>query len=241
MTETTGNLLLDSLLPSTRNAILVHCKKVSLPMRAVLHEQGEMPVFGFFMCSGLASVVVTMEEGGSAEVGLVGCEGVVGALHILGPNPAPAECFIQMPGSALRIRLEDMRGFFLESEGFRNRMLEFVQQQAVTLGQLAACNKLHEAEERLARWLLMARDREGTDTMPMTQEFLALMLGTRRTTVTLVAGELQRKGLIEYTRGKVTILSRDGLEIAACACYKVAKDALDMLYQQSVAMSDGVR
>ena len=240
MTETTGNLLLDSLETSTRNTILSHCKKVSLPIRAVLHEQGEMPAFGFFMCSGLASVVVTMEEGGSAEVGLVGCEGVVGALHILGPNPAPAECFIQMPGSALRIRLEDMRGFFLESEGFRNRMLEFAQQQSVVLGQLGACNKLHEAEERLARWLLMARDREGTDTMPMTQEFLALMLGTRRTTVTLVAGELQRKGLIEYTRGKVTILSRGGLEAVACACYRVTKQALDMLYQQSLVMSGGV-
>ena len=210
-------------------------------MRALLHEQSEMPPFGYFMCSGVASVVVTMAEGGSAEVGLVGCEGVVGALHILGPNPAPSECFIQMPGDALRIRLEDMRGFFLKSEDFRDSMLEFVQQQSVTLGQIAACNKLHEAEERLARWLLMARDREGTDTMPMTQEFLALMLGTRRTTVTLVAGELQRKGLIEYTRGKVTILSRKKLEEEACACYRVTKQALDMLYRQNEVMSDGVR
>ena len=179
---------------------------------------------------GVASVVVTMAEGGSAEVGLIGNEGVVGAMHIIGPTPAPARCFIQMDGSAYRIKLEDLRRLFHESEEFRTKILQFVQQQAVSLGQLAACNKLHEAEERLARWLLMTRDRSECDTMYMTQEFIALMLGTRRTTVTMVAGELQRRGLIEYSRGKVTVLSREKLEHAACKCYRITRNALDQLY-----------
>lgn len=227
----TGNLLLDSLSAGTRESALALCKPVALPLRTMLHEQSQMPQYGYFMTSGVASVVVAMPEGGSAEVALVGSEGLIGAMHILGPTPAPAQCFIQMDGSGLRIRLDDLRTLFLESTELRTRVLEFVQQQSVTMGQIAACNKLHEAESRLARWLLMSRDRANTDTMTMTQEFLADMLGTRRTTVTLVAGSLQRQGLIEYKRGKVTIVSRKALEKVACDCYRVTRDALDKLYK----------
>jgi CRP-like cAMP-binding protein len=230
MPTITGNRLLDSLSQATLEQVLGLTRRLDLKLRTMLHEQGEMPGYGYFLCNGVASVVVTMEEGGSAEVGLIGNEGVVGAMHIIGPTPAPAQCFIQMDGSAYRIKLEDMRRLFQESEEFRTRILQFVQQQTVSLGQLAACNKLHEAEERLARWLLMTRDRSDSDTMYMTQEFIALMLGTRRTTVTMVAGELQRQGLIEYSRGKVTVLSRERLEHAACKCYRITRDALDKLY-----------
>jgi CRP-like cAMP-binding protein len=206
-------------------------KRVDLPLHTMLHEQNEMPAYAYFLCSGIASVVVSMPEGGSAEVGLVGREGVIGALHIIGPTPAPAQCFMQMEGAALRIRLDDLRKLFLGSEELRQRMLEFVQQQSVTLGQIAACNKLHEAEARLARWLLMSRDRATMDTMTMTQEFLADMLGTRRTTVTLVAGSLARQGMIDYKRGKVTVLDREALERTACDCYRVTKEALVKLYK----------
>ncbi len=197
----------------------------------MLHDQGVMPTYAYFMCSGVASVVVTMPEGGSAELVLVGREGVVGALDILGPSPTPAQCFIQMEATGLRIKLDDLRRMFHDHEELRRLILEFVQQQAVTLGQLAACNKLHEAEERLARWMAMSRDRMDSNTMAMTQEFLADMLGTRRTTVTLVAGNLQRRGLIDYKRGRVTVLDRAALEAAACDCYRVTKDALFRLYQ----------
>ena len=228
---TTGNLLLDALSPDLRRAVLEMCRPVDLPLRTLLHEQGEMPVYGYFLCSGVASMVVSMAEGGSAEVGLIGREGVIGAMHILGPTPTPAQCFIQLEGTGLRLRLADLRTVFQTSAEFRGRVLECVQQQAVTLEQVAACNKLHETEERLARWLLMSRDRADQDTMTMTQEFLADMLGTRRTTVTLVAGSLQRRGLIDYRRGKVTILDRAALEAAACDCYGVIKEALTNLYK----------
>jgi CRP-like cAMP-binding protein len=229
----TGNLLLDALSPKVRDAVLMASKPVDLPVKTMLHEQAQMPTYGYFITAGMASVVVTMPEGGTAEIGLVGREGVVGAMHILGPSPAPGQCLIQTEACGLRLRLDDLRVLFQEQEELRRFMLEFVQQQMVTLGQIAACNKLHEAEERLARWLLMARDRADRDTMTMTQEFLADMLGTRRTTVTLVAGSLQRRGLIDYRRGKVTVIDRTGLERAACGCYRVTRDALDKLYDSA--------
>jgi CRP-like cAMP-binding protein len=228
---TTGNLLLDALSPELRQAVLTLCRPVDLPIRTLLHEQGEHPAHVYFLCSGITSVVVTMAEGGSAEVGLIGREGLVGAMQLLGPTPTPAQSFIQMEGSAQRIRLDDLKNLFLTSNELRTRILEFVQQQTVTLEQIAACNKLHEAEERLARWLLMSRDRADQDTMTMTQEFMADMLGTRRTTVTLVASSLQERGLISYRRGRVTIVSRENLEKAACDCYRVCKQALHSLYQ----------
>jgi len=231
LSDATGNLLLDALSPELRHSVLAACKPVDLPLRTMLHEQSEMPNYAYFVCSGVASVVVSMPEGGSAEVGLIGCEGVVGALHIIGPTPAPAQCFVQMEMTAQRIRLDDLKAMFMTNAELRGRVLEFIQQQTVTLEQIAACNKLHEAEARLARWLLMARDRSDKDTMTMTQEFLADMLGTRRTTVTLVAGTLQRRGLIDYKRAKITILDRTGLEAAACDCYRVAKEALLRLYK----------
>jgi CRP-like cAMP-binding protein len=227
----TGNLLLNALSPELRQAIVDLCRLVELPVRTLLHEQGEMPVYAYFLCSGVGSVVVSMAEGGSAEVGLIGREGVVGAMHVLGPTPTPAQCFIQMEGTGLRIRLSDLRMLFQTNGQFRIYLLQFVQQQIVALEQIAACNKLHDTEERLARWLLMSRDRADQDTMTMTQEFLADMLGTRRTTVTLVAGSLQRRGLIDYRRGKVTIVNRAALEEAACDCYGVCKEALDNLYK----------
>ncbi len=223
--------MLDALSPKLREQILEMSRRVDLPLRTMLHDQGVMPTYAYFICSGVASVVVTMPEGGSAELVLVGREGVVGAIDILGPTPTPAQCFIQMEATGLRIKLDDLRRMFREHEELRRMLLEFVQQQAVTLGQLAACNKLHEAEARLARWMAMSRDRMDSDTMAMTQEFLADMLGTRRTTVTLVAGNLQRRGLIDYKRGRVTVLDRGALEAAACDCYRVTKEALVKLYQ----------
>lgn len=231
MPAPTGNLLLDALSPELCQAVVRLCRPIDLPIRTLLHEQGEIPAHVYFLCSGVTSVVVTMAEGGSAEVGLIGREGLVGAMQLLGPTPTPAQSFIQMEGDALRIRLDDLRAIFLKSDELRSRILEFVQQQTVTLEQIAACNKLHEAEERLARWLLMSRDRADQDTMTMTQEFMADMLGTRRTTVTLVASSLQERGLISYRRGKVTIVSRHELEKAACDCYRVCKEALHNLYR----------
>jgi hypothetical protein len=152
-----------------------------------------------------------MEDGSTAEVGLIGREGVVGSFHVLGPAKVATSCFIQLEATSLRIPFPALVHAFRSNEEIRDRILEFVQEQAISLSQLAGCNRLHESEERLARWLLMAQDRTGTDVLDFTQEFLGRMLGARRTTVTVIAGVLQRSGLIEYRRGKVTILNRESL------------------------------
>jgi CRP-like cAMP-binding protein len=137
---------------------------------------------------------------------------------------------MQLAGTGYRIPLADLHEAFLDSAEIRARILEFVQEQALSLSQLAACHRLHDAEERLSRWLLMVKDRVNSDVIDLTQEFLAEMLGSRRTTVTLAAGVLQRSGLIEYTRGRVRILDRDKLEQAACDCYQVVKALHHKLY-----------
>ncbi len=233
MAVTTGNLLLDALTPDLRDSILAQCRAIDLPNRTLLHEQGEAAAHVYFLCTGVASLRVAMAEGGSAEVGLLGHEGVVGAMQLLGPIPSASQSCMLVQGTALRIRLEDLRTIFLSSDELRGLVLEFVQQQKVALEQVAACNKLHEAEQRLARWLLMCRDRSEQDTMTLTQEFMADMLGTRRTTVTVVASSLQERGMISYRRGKVTILSPNELEKAACNCYRICNDALRSLYRPS--------
>jgi CRP-like cAMP-binding protein len=225
------NLLLSSLSEANRNLLISYSSEVSLPLRTSLATSLEKPVYAYFLTSGVASVVASSPEGDTAEVGLIGREGVVGGIHLMGPANAPTETFIQIAGRGLRIKMSDLRAVFLSSTEIRLRILEFVQSQTLALGQIAGCHRFHEAEERLARWLLMAQDRTGSDTLGLTQEFLAMMLGARRTTVTMIAGAMQRSGLIEYHRGTVSIPSRENLEAAACDCYQVVKQLQDGLYR----------
>jgi CRP-like cAMP-binding protein len=228
------NLFLESLSHASRDSLVRLSVEVDLPLRKPLYEPGEVPMYAYFMTSGIASVVAMMENGGMAEVGLIGREGVVGSFHLLGPAKVSTRCFIQLEATALRIRFTDLMHIFRTNEEIRDRVLEFVQEQAVSLSQLAGCNRLHDNEERLARWLLMAQDRTQTDTLNFTQEFLGLMLGSRRTTVTLIAGALQRRELIQYRRGRVKILDRANLEAASCDCYRIAKELYASLYSRAV-------
>jgi CRP-like cAMP-binding protein len=228
------NLFLESLSPESRHSLVRLCVEVDLPLRKPLYEPGDTPLYAYFMTSGIASVVAMMEDGGMAEVGLIGREGVVGSFHLLGPAKVSTRCFIQLEATALRIRFTDLMNIFRTNEEIRDRVLEFVQEQAVSLSQLAGCNRLHDNEERLARWLLMAQDRTQTDTLNFTQEFLGMMVGARRTTVTLIAGALQRRELIQYRRGRVKILDRANLEAASCDCYRIAKELYASLYSHAV-------
>jgi CRP-like cAMP-binding protein len=234
MSLKTKNLFLSSLSPSARELLISLSTEVDLPIRTVLYAAEQTPTHAYFMTSGIASIVTAMPDGATAEVGLIGREGLVGSFHLLGPLPASTDCFIQLQGDALRIPLRQLEKAFRSSEEIRDRVLEFVQNQALGLAQLAGCHRLHEAEQRLARWLLMAQDRVHEDDLNFTQEFLAMMLGSRRTTVTAVAGALQRDGTIEYRRGRVKILDREKLEAAACDCYKILKEQFVNLYKQDV-------
>jgi len=233
MSSTPVNLLLNSLSPESRDLLVSRSSAVELPLRTPLYEADRTPKFAYFLTSGIASVVMTMVEGGTAEVVVIGNEGLVGSMHILGTASVQTRCFMQLEGSALRVPLAVLRESFRSSEEIRDRILEFVQHQTLCISQIAGCNRLHGAEERLARWLLMVHDRIASDTLHLTQEFLAEMLGAQRTTVTLVAGILQESGLIEYRRGHVKILNRENLEHVACDCYQVTKRLYHGLYRGS--------
>ena len=226
------NRFIDSLSPSCRERLLASCVEVELPVNRSLYELDEIPPFAYFLTSGFASVVVTLLDGKTAEVGVIGKEGFVGSYHLLGNGKAASHCFVQIAGTALRMPMETLRQLFLESPEIRQRSLEHVQFQITTLSQLTACNALHEAEGRLARWLLMVQDVTGLSTLPLTQEFLGEMLGTRRSTVALVAVALQNAGVIEYSRGKVRILDRARLQQNACECYAVMFEAFGNLYTE---------
>jgi CRP-like cAMP-binding protein len=240
MEVTDTNLLLSALHPKDRDRLLANATSVNLPMKVVLYRSEKQPRYGFFITSGFASIVTRLEQGHSAEVGMIGPEGLVGALHLLGPGLSPSECFMQSDGTALKISFEHLCEAYLQSTGIRQRILEFVQTQALSASQISACHRLHGAEARLARWLLMVRDRIKSDVLDLTQEFLAEMLGSRRSTVTLVAGALQRKGLIEYSRGRVRILDGKDLEAAACSCYPIIRALTVNPYARSLQNGEAV-
>jgi CRP-like cAMP-binding protein len=204
--------------------------EVDLPLTTELYNPGEVPRYGHFMTDGVASIVAFMEDGSGVEVGLIGCEGLVEALHLLGPSNIPTSGFIQVQGRALRLPYAELSKEFQKSESLRAAVLRFIQAQGLIGSQIAACNRLHEVEARLARWLLMVQDRLGRDSFYLTQEFLAEMIGARRTTVTLAAGSLQRASLIEYKRGNIRILDREGLIKTACECYPIVRDLITNLY-----------
>lgn len=226
----TSNLLLDSLSPVSFKLLMDQSKPCALPSRMVLYQPEVAPRYGYFLTAGIASVVASSSDGGAVEVEVIGREGVVGAMHVLGPGLVPTQCFMQMPGTALRIRLSDLKTAFMNSAEFRSRMLAFVQMRSLTLSQIAGCHRMHGAEQRLARWLLMVQNRVQEETLGLTQLFLAEMLGSQRTTVSTVAAVMQHDGLIEYSRGHLRIVNRPGLEALACGCYAVTRDLLANLY-----------
>jgi CRP-like cAMP-binding protein len=173
---------------------------------------------------------VDMRDGGSAETSMIGNEGLVGGVALLGPAPLQAKCFMQIAGTGLRVPLTTMERCLEEVRESRHLVSEFLQSQMIISAQSSACNRLHEAEARLARWLLMLSDRAQSDVLNMTQESIAQMLGTQRSTIAFVAGILQRIGYIQYGRGRVRIADRAGLTTQACECYAVTKRVIDNLY-----------
>lgn len=170
-----------------------------------------------------------MSTGDGVEVGLVGREGVPEALHLLGPAPGITDCFVQVAATALRLDFKRFEQEFFGQEAVRRAMLSYIQYGTLLTAQVAACNRLHGVEERLARWLLMVGDSIGEPRFCLTQEFLAGMIGSRRTSVTLAAGVLKRSSLINYQRGEIEIIDRENLEDSACECYPITRKLLESL------------
>jgi CRP-like cAMP-binding protein len=192
---------------------------VRLKTHHVLHEPGDTLKSAWFSNSGLVSILSVFPDGKCVEVGLIGKEGFVGLPLLVGFRTAPTRAIAQIEGSAFRVDGTVLLGILPQCPALERGLQQFAQVMAVQVTQIAACNRLHEVNERLARWLLMSADRIGSNSVPLTQEFLAQMLGTRRSSVTLAAGMLQKAGLITHSRGDVKIVNRQKLEEAACDCY----------------------
>ena len=185
--------------------------------------------YAYFLEDGLASVVLPMQDGSTVEVGVIGKDGVVGLPILLGADRMPGRTFIQVEGSGFRINAERLKEEFERSGELRRHLQKYLLANLVQSAQNAACNRLHTIGERLSRWLLTCHDRMESDGMALTHEFLAQMLGTPRTTVTLAAGMLHQAGLIDYSRGHVSIKNRSGLEEAACECYGIVRKEFQRL------------
>jgi CRP-like cAMP-binding protein len=214
-----SNKMLLSISDSDYNAIRPHLEYVSLPNHFVLHEAGEKLEFAYFPNRGLISLVVVMKDGNTAEAGIVGNEGFTGTLAAVGLSRSPLQAVVQITGDGFRVEVGALQDT-LESAPHLQMMLgRYAAIQGMQVAQTAACNRLHAIEQRLARWLLMTQDRVAAVSLPITHDFLATMLGTDRPSVSLAASVLQRKKLIEYTRGAVKIVNRKKLEDTACECY----------------------
>jgi CRP-like cAMP-binding protein len=185
-----------------------------------LNEISARIVHGYFMNSGLASILKVMADGKSVEVGLTGTEGFVGLPLAVGYETSPTRALVQITGSAFRIGAKQLTDLLPTCPALEKHLNRYAQEMAMQGAQIAACNKLHPVEQRLARWLLMSQDRVGSSTFVLTQEFLSHMLGTRRASVTIAAGTLQKAGFITYRRGQVKIENRPKLEEASCECYR---------------------
>lgn len=213
------NHLIELLPRGDRARLLAVCEPVQLLLSEVLCEPGEATHHAYFPTGGFISLVTLAAGHPGLEVGMVGREGMVGAQLALGVATSPLRALVQGAGAALRIETKAFRVELARSASLQRHLGRYLYVLMAQLATSAACLRFHLIGPRLARWLLMTQDRAGADTFHVTQEFLAYMLGVRRVGITAAASALQRAGLIEYTRGELTVLDRHGLEHAACPCY----------------------
>jgi CRP-like cAMP-binding protein len=218
-----SNLMLLSISDSDYSSLRPHLEYINLPNHLVLHEAGGRIEFAYFPNRGLISLVVVMKDGRTAEAGIVGNEGFTGAPAAVGLSRGLLRAVVQITGDGFRIKVEALRNALESTPRFQMVLSRYAAVRGMQVAQTAACNRLHNIEQRLARWLLMTQDRVDSGSLRITHDFLATMLGTDRPSVSLAAGVLQRKELIEYTRGAVEIVNRKKLEDSACECYGVIR------------------
>ena len=225
------NLILANLPEAQRDELLAHVVPVELPRGFRLLEPNQTIEYIHFVNHGLISLDVFTMNGDSVEVGVIGYEGITGVACLLGQKNFPHLAIVQMAGSALRIRASVLQAEFAKGGKFLQLIHAFLYTQYVQTSQSVLCNRMHEVEARLARWMLMSSDRTESTSLDLTQEFLAQMLGTRRSSVTVAAGKLQESGLIQYARGRIQILDRKRLEGVACECYQIVRDNYLRIYK----------
>lgn len=214
-----GNHLIDLLPGKDRLRFISACESVDLPLAEVLSEPGKPTKYAYFPTEGFISLIAVVKGSPGVEVGMVGREGMLGVQLALSVATAPLHALVQGAGKAWRISTKAFKAELAVSPALQNELNRYMYVLMSQLADSAACVRFHQIGPRLARWLLMSQDRSRSSSFDVTQEFLAYMLGVRRVGITAAAGVLQKSGLISYSRGKLTVLNRKGLEHAACGCY----------------------
>lgn len=223
------NMLLGALSPGECERIYPHLQLVSLPLGKVLYEPGDTLRHVYFPVDSIVSLLYVLENGASAEISVVGNDGLIGLALFMGGETTPSRAIVQSAGHAYRLIGQRLKDEFHRSGGMQLLLLRYTQALITQMAQTAVCNRHHSVDQQLCRWLLLSLDRLGSNELVMTQELIANMLGVRREGVTESAGRLQKLGVIRYSRGRITVLDRPRLEELSCECYAVVKRESDRL------------
>src|SRR6202166_935438 len=217
------NHLLAALAPAERERLYPLLQLVPMPLGEVLYESGNVLRHVYFPTDSIVSLLYVLEDGASAEISVVGNEGLIGIALFMGGETTPSRAIVQSAGHAYRLIGQQLKDEFHRNGELQLLLLRYTQALITQMAQTAVCNRHHSVDQQLCRWLLLSLDRLSSNELIMTQELIANMLGVRREGVTEAAGKLQKAGLIHYHRGKITILGRPKLELRVCECYAVVK------------------
>jgi CRP-like cAMP-binding protein len=223
------NHLLVALPVSDFERIASHLELMPMNLGDVLYESGAKLRYVYFPTTCIISLLYVMEDGASAEIAIVGNEGILGISLFMGGNTTPSRAIVQSAGHAFRLKAALLGNEFARYGPTMHLLLRYTQALITQMAQTAVCNRYHSVDQQLCRWLLLSLDRLSSNELTMTQELIANMLGVRREGVTEAAGKLQRAGLIHYSRGRITVIDRPGLEARCCECYQVVKTEFDRL------------
>ena len=223
------NHLLAALTATERERLYPHLQLVPMPLGKVLYESGDVMRHVYFPTDSIISLLYVLEDGASAEISVVGNEGIIGVSLFMGGETTPSRAIVQSAGSAYRLIGQLLKEEFHRNGGMQLLLLRYTQALLTQMAQTAVCNRHHSVDQQLCRWLLLSLDRLASNKLTMTQELIANMLGVRREGVTDAAGKLQKLGVIQYARGRITVLDRPKLEKLCCECYAVVKKETDRL------------
>ena len=223
------NRLLAALSPDERERICPHLRLVPMPLGEVLYESGDVLRYVYFPTDSIVSLLYVLTDGASAEISVVGNEGLIGIALFMGGETTPSRAIVQSAGHAYRLIGQQLKDEFHRNGELQLLLLRYTQALITQMAQTAVCNRHHSVDQQLCRWLLLSLDRLSDNQLTMTQELIANMLGVRREGVTEAAGKLQKLGVIEYSRGQITVLDRPKLEQLCCECYAVVKKESDRL------------